>query len=161
MDLLCRRCLILCRSRFLADLLWGMDADVWRIEWQVRKAILKQHDINTLDDLKDQQGDLLRYLSTDHDTLRLPTDDSNSSRWPLHPLWQDLQQQIANLNNLGVHRVVGRPAALEERLERSAISVLGYLKGVAAVRCVQTGRNNLDMEEALKHLTFRSWNLKI
>ncbi len=133
-------------------LLWKMDTDVWRIEWQIRKSILKQHDINTFDDLKDQQGDLLRYLSTDHDTLRVPTNDSNSSRWPLHPLWQDLQQQIANLNSLGVYRVVGRPAALEERMERMAISVLGYLKSVAAVRCIQTNKNTLDMDEALKYL---------
>ena len=136
-------------------LMWKMDKDVWRIEWQVRKATLKHHDINTLDDLRDQQGDLLRYLSEDHDTLRVPTKDSNSSRWPLHPLWQNLQQQIANLNNLGVHRVVGRPAALDERMERMAISVLGYLKSVAAVRCVQTNRDNLDMDEALKHLTYK------
>ncbi len=136
-------------------LLWGRDTDVWRIEWQVRKSILKQHDINTFDDLQDQQGDLLRYLSTDHDTLRVPTNDSNTSRWPLHPLWEDIQQQIANLNSLGVHRVVGRPAALEERMERMAISVLGYLKSVAAVRCVQTNKKSLEMEEALKLLSFR------
>lgn len=136
-------------------LLWGRDTDVWRIEWQVRKSILKEHDINTFDDLKDQQGDLLRYLANDHDTLRVPTNDSNSSRWPLHPLWQDLQQQIANLNNLGVHRVVGRPAALEERMERIAISVLGYLKSVSALRSVQTGYKPLDMDAALKMLSFR------
>lgn len=133
--------------------MWGMEEDVWRIEWQVRKTILKNHDINTLDDLKDQQGDLLRYLCTDHDSLRVPTDDSNASRWPLHPLWQDLQQQIANLNNLGVYRVVGRPAALDIRMERMAISVYGYLKRVAAVRCVQTNKETLDMDDAIKYLT--------
>jgi hypothetical protein len=136
-------------------LLWERDTDVWRIEWQVRKSILKQHDINTFDDLQDQQGDLLRYLSGDHDTLRVPTNDSNSSRWPLHPLWQDLQQQIANLNNLGVHRVVGRPAALDERMERMAISVFGYLKSVAAVRCLQTGRSTFNMDEALRDLSLK------
>lgn len=136
-------------------LLWEVDTDVWRIEWQVRRAALKQHDINTVDDLKDQQGDILRYLSGDHDTLRVPTKDSNSSRWPLHPLWEDLQQHIANLKNLGVSRVVGRPAALEERMERMAISVLGYLKSVAAVRCVQTNKETLDLEAALKFLTFK------
>lgn len=136
-------------------LMWKRDKDVWRIEWQVRKAILRQHDINTLEDLRDQQGDLLRYLSEDHDTLRVPTNDSNSSRWPLHPLWQDLQAQIANLNNLGVHRVVGRPAALEERMERITISVLGYLKNVAAIRCVQTNQNTYDMEKALDYLALK------
>lgn len=136
-------------------LMWKRDANVWRIEWQIRKSILKQHDINTFDDLKDQQGDLLRYLAEDHDTLRVPSNDSNSSRWPLHPLWQDLQKKIANLSNLGVHRVVGRPAVLEERMERIAISVLGYLKSVAAIRCVQTNQSTFDMDKALDYLALK------
>jgi hypothetical protein len=32
--------------------LWGQDNDVWRIEWQVRKSVLKEMDIITFDDLK-------------------------------------------------------------------------------------------------------------
>lgn len=63
-------------------LLWGQDKDVWRIEWQVRKPILKMFDIRTFEDLKNQLGDLLRYLANEHDTLRVPSDDSNPSRWP-------------------------------------------------------------------------------
>ena len=32
--------------------LWGQDKNVWRIEWQVRKDVLKSFDIKTFDDLK-------------------------------------------------------------------------------------------------------------
>lgn len=52
--------------------LWEQTADVWRIEWQVRKAVLRQFGITTFADLQKVQGDLLRYLCTEHTTLRVP-----------------------------------------------------------------------------------------
>lgn len=133
-------------------LLWGEDENVWRIEWQVRKPILKRFDIATFADLKDQQGDLLHYLANEHDTLRVPTSDGNESRWPLHPLWQDLQGHIANLNNIGIYRVIGQPAVMDERLQRMAISIFGYLKRVAAIHCVQRNKDMVDLETALKRM---------
>ncbi len=73
-----------------------------------QERILKRFGIITFENLKDQQGDLLRYLATEHDTLRLPNGDSNPSRWPLHPLWVNLQSQIEKLNHLGIDRVYGQ-----------------------------------------------------
>lgn len=67
--------------------LWGIAENVWRIEWQVRKDILRRFSIRTFTDLANSQGDVLRYLATEHSTLRNKTADSNRSRWPLHPLW--------------------------------------------------------------------------
>lgn len=133
-------------------LLWGQDADVWRIEWQIRKDILKRFDIKTFEDLQSQQGDLLSYLAEEHDTLRVPNNDSNSSRgWPLHPLWQDLQERIKELNHLGIYRVVGENAVLEERMMRMAIAMYGYLKRIAAVYCIQTGQPLVTCKKALDH----------
>jgi hypothetical protein len=133
-------------------LLWEQDENVWRIEWQIRKPVLKRFDIITFENLKEQQGDLLRYLAAEHDTLRQPNGDSNSSRWPLHPLWKDLQGQIENLNHLGVDRVYGQNAVLEERMMRMAISIYGYLKRVAAVHCVQTSKEPIAVDDALTHI---------
>ena len=82
--------------------LWGTDRDVWLIEWQVRKDCLRRFSIVTVQDLYDQVGDLVRYLSGEHDSLRLPTSDSNRSRWDLHPLWIDLQARAQKLNAEGV-----------------------------------------------------------
>ena len=136
-------------------LLWGQDTDVWRIEWQVRKTILRQFGIVTFGDLKNSLGDLLRYLSEEHTTLRIPYGDANRSRWPLHPLWIDLQEQIGKLNQLGVCRVLGRESVLEERQMRMAISVYGYLKRVAAIHCVQKKKEMVSEQEALDDLTRR------
>lgn len=133
-------------------LLWGRDTDVWRIEWQIRKPILKKFGINTFNDLAQYQGELLRYLAEEHDTLRVPNADSNSSRWPLHPLWQNLQHQISQLHNQAAKRVVGQPAALEERMQRMAISIYGYLKRIAAIRFIQDGRSFPTPDSSLRHI---------
>lgn len=132
--------------------LWGEKEDVWRIEWQVRKPVLRRFDIRTFDDLRTNQGDLLRYLAEEHDTLRLRTEDSNESRWPLHPLWADLLERIKALPHTGILRVYGEPAALEERIRLMAIALYGYSKRLAAVRCVQARRDMMELEEALDEL---------
>ena len=72
--------------------LWGIDHDVWRIEWQVRKSSLRNCGIC---ELQQRQGAVLRVLVNDHTTtLRIKSDDSNRSRWALHPLWRDLIAQL-------------------------------------------------------------------
>ena len=36
--------------------LWGQETDVWRIEWQVRKPVLRNYKIRTFGDFKKHQG---------------------------------------------------------------------------------------------------------
>lgn len=133
-------------------LLWDQDEDVWRIEWQVRKEVLRQFGIETFDQLKVNQGALLKYLAEEHTTLRSTSTDSNVSRWPVHPLWQDLQKQIEKINSQTVNRVYGKNAAIDERELRMSISVLGYLKRYAAIHCVKRGIGKIDLWETINHL---------
>ncbi len=134
------------------DLWGGVLENVWRIEWQVRKEPLRRFGIRRFADLFDGQGDILRYLSQEHTTLRRPSEDSNRSRWPLHPLWASLQAHIGALQAQGVYREIDRQELLNARLMRIAISIQGYLKRVAAVECVLHDRQMLTNSEALKHL---------
>jgi hypothetical protein len=120
--------------------LWGVSQNVWRMEWQVRKPVLKRFGLRTFDDLQSGQGDLLRYLAHEHDTLRRPSADRNRSRWPLHPLWHDLQTHIETFNSLGVYRDLDEAALLEERATRIAVAVYGYLKRLAAIDSVRRNR---------------------
>jgi len=133
-------------------LLWGQDRNVWRIEWQVRKAILRQFSICTFADLQKIQGDLLRYLCEEHTTVRIPNGDENRSRWPVHPLWLDLQARVRELAHMGVCRLDGKTASLAERQAYYAKIVYGYLKAVAAVYCVQHRRKMLSKDDALRYL---------
>jgi len=135
--------------------LWGTDQQVWRIEWQCRKMILKRFGLLTVNDLLIGQGDMLRYLAAEHDTLRVPNSDSNRSRWPLHSLWAGLQVQIENMECQGVYREIDHEARLEERITRIAISALGYLKQVAAIDCVKKGKQMVTFDEALERLDFK------
>ncbi len=132
--------------------LWGMDKEVWRIEWQTRKEWLRRIGIKTFEDLKERQGDLLRLLVNDHTTLRIKTEDSNRSRWPLHSLWQDLQERVGQMEGLGVVRELDVPALLDERQRRLAISVYGYLKRIAAIQCLQGGLPKMSHRNAIGHL---------
>lgn len=129
--------------------LWGEKSDIWRIEWQARKSILKIFSIATFDDLQQNQGSLLHYLAYDHDTLRQPSDDSNRSRWPLHPLWQNVQENIDNLYNLPGHKSVDTTGALNERMMNIAISIYGYLKRVAAVSCIQQNTEQMTFNDSI------------
>lgn len=94
----------------------------------------------------------LRYLSQEHTTLRIAGEDSNRSRWPLHPFWQSLQAHIGTLQAQGVCRVFDRQELLNARLMRIAISIQGYLKRIAAVECVLHDKPMLSNVDALKQL---------
>ena len=140
-------------SKFWFRALWnGVFEHVWRIEWQVRKAMLKRFAIRSFQDLLDLQGDLLTYLAGEHDTLRSKTDDSNRSRWPLHPVWIDLRQRIQAFNREGVYRSLDQTAATEERLWRAGIAVYGYLKHIGALHACLQNKDSLPAREATKQL---------
>ncbi len=129
--------------------LWGCRENVWRIEWQVRKEWLRRFGIRTFGDLMERQGDLLRILVNDHTTLRIQTDDSNHSRWPLHPLWQDLQIRVAQMDGLGIIRELDPAALLDERLTRMVISIYGYLKRIAAIKGAKLKTPEISFDESL------------
>ena len=132
--------------------LWGMDHDVWRIEWQVRKDFLRQLGVTSFTSLIERQGDLLRVLVKDHTTLRIKSNDSNRSRWAMHPLWLDLTERVDQMDGLGIIKELDEKALLEERFTRIAISVYGYVKRVAAIDALYTGNEKSYMDEAFQHL---------
>ena len=133
--------------------LWGGCTEhVWRVEFQVRKDVLRRFSIRTFSDLEASAGDLLRYLMHEHTTLRVKGDDSNRSRWLLHPLWAMLRVESAKLNAQGVLRSFDAEEALRERLMRLAISVEGYVKRAAAVECIRQGRSSMSHDAALATL---------
>lgn len=140
-------------AKYWLYLYWqGEQQNVWRVEWQVRKDVLKRFGLRTFEDLFDGYGDLLRYLVSEHTSLRIKSDDSNRSRWPVHPLWDMLAQHIDQLPAQGVYREVDGKAMLDETLLRMAISMEGYLKKVAAIECLKEGRPMLSQSQAIDRL---------
>lgn len=113
--------------------LWGCNAHVWRVEFQVRSERLREAGITTLDDLRTVQNDLLREIAENHTSLRLPTQDTNRARWPLHPLWKGLRADIETLPQTGLVRAYDPASTIEDRLYQQTKSVYGHLKGIAAL----------------------------
>lgn len=132
--------------------LWGCEQDVWRCEWQVRKEWLRRFGIRTFEDLRERQGDLLRVLAHDHTTLKIQGEDSNRSRWPVHPLWRDLQARIDVMDGLGMVRECDPQALLDERLLRLGVSVYGYMKRLAAIHGLQRGCPEVGLEDTTERL---------
>lgn len=129
--------------------LWGCNDKVWRIEWQIRKAALRDFRIQSFDDLEKHQARLLLMLVGEHTALCRKTDDSNRSRWPLHPVWADLKVLIGTLESMDVNMLIDSHALLEERLMRMAVSVYGYLKRIGAIQGIRRSTPEIGFEEAV------------
>lgn len=70
---------------------WVGDLPVWRLEFQFKREILKQLDLEGLPSILDHLGGLWSYASTDWLRLTIPNpDDKTRTRWPIHPLWMAL-----------------------------------------------------------------------
>jgi hypothetical protein len=119
--------------------LWGRTDKVWRIEFQARRERLDLAGINNTSDIGCLQGDLLRELAQRHTTLRVPSGDSNRSRWLLHRLWQALIEDISALPQTGLVRDLDPLAPIEWRLHQTTKSLYGTLKAIAALRQIKSG----------------------
>jgi len=80
------------------DKLWFFDlwggahaGQVWRFEFQLRRPLLKDAEVNSLADLVTRQAAIWTYLTTEWFSLRL-LDDPHPTRRTVHPLWEIIQQ---------------------------------------------------------------------
>jgi len=132
--------------------IWGgIEKNVWRIEWEVRKDILRRFGIRTLNDLFASNGDVFWAYSQEN-SLRIKTSDSNRSRWPHHPLWLDLFERVREMNNTGIIRECDLDKLLDERLTYLSISVYGYLKRIAAIHGLQSEQYEVSKDQAMQRL---------
>jgi hypothetical protein len=120
------------------------DVDVWRVEYHITRPFLRnlENPIESAYDLLDQFRSLWTYatgqIEGDADGLpdgwlryASPTDDSNRSRWPVHPAWVVAQSAFAEPVELGLGPVV-RKRIREKNLERGLAAMIGYSSTLAA-----------------------------
>jgi len=101
---------------------------------------LRSANITTLDDLRSFEGDLLTRLSGEYASLRTPTEDSNRSRWPLHPMWQALRATIGDMSRHGLVCSYKPDTPLAYAEEKSLRSIIGMLKNIGGIRTVRLHR---------------------
>ena len=72
---------------------WDGVSDVWRLEFQFRRAALRELGIVSFSSLKDSLAGLWQYASGDWLRLTIPSKtDNTQSRWPTTCVWEELQQ---------------------------------------------------------------------
>ncbi len=81
------------KKEYLLDLWrlagWDGELPVWRLEFQIKREVLKQMGLHGVPAVLEHQGGLWSYATTEWLRLCLPDpDDQTRSRWPIHPLWQ-------------------------------------------------------------------------
>jgi hypothetical protein len=64
---------------------------VWRVEFQIGRAALSDLNLFVPEAVLGAAPSLWRYCSEEWLTLRSPTSDSNSSRWPVSEQWKAVQ----------------------------------------------------------------------
>lgn len=70
---------------------WDGNQAVWRLEFQLKRAVLKELNVLTVNQLEASLDGLWSYASQNWLRLTIPNDlDNTKSRWPIHPLWDDL-----------------------------------------------------------------------
>lgn len=67
---------------------WKEGEHVWRLEFQIKREVLKQMHIDRLSDTLSNLDGLWSYATTEWLKLTVPNpEDQTRARWPIHPLW--------------------------------------------------------------------------
>lgn len=121
--------------------LWKLEtADhVWRIEFQLRRAVLKAFKANSVAELVNNLGSIWRYLTEDWFSLRLP-DDPNASRRTVHPGWLSVQM---------IDRRFGEPRKIDRDYEEFPADVQWYIAHISGCLAGYAARRRIeDVEKA-------------
>jgi len=75
------------------DLGWDGKQEVWRLEFQFRRAALRELGLRSFSSLNDSLAGLWQYASVDWLRLTIPSEtDLTQSRWPTASVWEILQK---------------------------------------------------------------------
>ena len=109
---------------------WDRDEPVWRIEFEVRRPVLSQLGIDTLDDLFAGLGGIWGYL-TEWLSLRVPSADETRSRWSVNPVWVAVAEASLRNGAVGLKRAYGVKGRAS--LRRVVVGMRGYISSYAAL----------------------------
>lgn len=126
--------------------LWGVDSaeGVWRVEFQLRRTLLHQYRINTLDDLWQKIGAIWEYLTNEWFSLRIP-DDEKTERRTIHPWWIAVQECRERFGDLSDTRRTFTTDTVEP-IQQTLAHICGRLVSIAAQEGIK------DRMKAICHL---------
>lgn len=121
---------------------WNGESEVWRVEFRFKRQALHEFQIEDAYDVLDQMKRLWDYAAGHVEGgadglpdgwLRyvLPSEDTNRSRWPVHPAWAVVQSAFADEPESNLGPLV-RQRVRERNIERGIASTIGYMSTLAA-----------------------------
>lgn len=101
-------------------------AHVWRVEFEVKKEVLREYEVVTLRDIAEKQQAIWRHLTVDWCAFREDTEASrtNVSRRPVSPFWLTVQESSGTLEKAVRKPPVCKPINREEIVKRAAGNLL-------------------------------------
>lgn len=121
---------------------WTGDLPVWRLEFQFRRAVLKEMGISSPDELPRLFGGLWAYGLTEWLRLTVPVPlDQTRSRWPTHPLWSAFAAVDWNSPSVPLVRV---------RTERLPRDDYLFRNGLAGLTSFMAARRIVDPDEGMR-----------
>ncbi len=120
---------------------WDGECDVWRLEFEFRRPVLKELSIHKMAELIGNLNSLWHYATHSCLQLKIMEWDSNPSRWDIHPFWQLLQ--TATFNDLGGQELT------RTRKDRAPDDKYLFQNGIAGITSFMAREGITDFMEAL------------
>ncbi len=110
---------------------WDKMQDVWRLEFQLKRIVLKQMSVNTVDELIENSNDIWRYCTQEWLRLAVENSNKNITRWKTHPLWTAIEQvRFGAGTYTGILRDVSRSRT--PNMKALYLNCMGYMTNYAA-----------------------------
>ncbi len=110
--------------------------NVWRIEFQARRKILKEFKIDSIQDIDEKIEPLWAYYTENWCTIRQPDKDINMSRWKISKKWTKIQK-INNVYNV-------EPLSREKIKRGDEETLLNFCLGTMTSLSAIKGYDNLQ-----------------
>lgn len=123
---------------------WCEDKDVWRVEFQIMRNVLKEFGINSVEDLLNKESELWAYLTQQWLTIRQPSSDK-VYRWKLKKKWKIIQEAGNDYYTTPLVREKVLQGSIQSLLDQGA----GIMLSVAAIG------DHESLEETLQ--VFKAW----
>lgn len=118
---------------------WLYPSPVWRVEFQFRREFLQQVSIYHLEQLLNNRENLWKYATVGWLELVVPNEDSNPSRWPMHPAWLEITQSCNQHDAPSVQRVPKERLPSDESL---------FINGLSAITSFMAREGISEVDEA-------------
>jgi len=109
---------------------WNIDQPVTRVEYQCRRRIIREMQIETIEDLFNNIPDLWKELTFNWLTIRIVQDDSHRTRWPISEFWLVAQGAVSSFGQMAG---VSRLKQLRSKKDTLEGHARGYLLNLAAL----------------------------